>query len=186
MGRSDYKKGGLPYNFLAIPKDVIDSDEWRNLPHAARVLLIDIASQYTGKNNGRLTPSFEAMRKLGWSSKTTLISAKRKLLEASFVVQTRKGHAPRTAEWVALTWWKLNWVESMDIGAVGFPYLNFMSLETRRIDPNKGRGRPQPNSHSVVLDVDRSTSNQALRGTETGPMNALMSASSVQKLDHLS
>ncbi|MDE2452918.1 MAG: hypothetical protein KGL43_04935 [Burkholderiales bacterium] len=142
MARGNYRKGQIPYDFIALPKAVVTSAEWYALPPAAQVLALHLASQYTGKNNGRLTPAFEAMQRCGWTSKTTLISAKRSLLNASFIMLTRKGHAPRTAEWIGFTWWKLDWQDSMDIGKNGWPYLNFVSIEMARIDPNKGRTKP--------------------------------------------
>lgn len=139
MAKRDHRKGGLPYPFVAFPRSILCSEEWLSLPHSARCLAFDLAAQYTGKNNGRLTPAFEVMRRSGWTSKDTLMRAKKALLNCSFVCLTRKGHAPRTAEWIGFTWWELNWDRSMDIGPKGLAYLNFMSIEAARIDPNAGR-----------------------------------------------
>jgi hypothetical protein len=164
MAKRDHQKGSIPYQFAAMPMDVIRSPEWQALPHSARSLAIDLMAQYTGKNNGRLCPAFTVMERCGWTSKTTLIAAKRALLEAQFVVLTRKGHPPRTAEWIAFTWWQLNYEPSMDIDPKRFPYLSFVKLS--RIDPNEGRG-PAP---SVVRKLDRYTGKQAPGGTEIGPM----------------
>jgi len=140
MSRNDYRKGALPFDFVPLPKAVLTSADWCALPPGARILAIDLAAQYTGKNNGRLTPAFEAMKRSSWTSKGTLIRAKSALLEAPFVVMTRKGHAPRTAEWVGFTWWKLDFEKSMDIDPKRFPYLNFQTVQAARIDPNRGRG----------------------------------------------
>ena len=123
-----YKKGQLPYEFVALPKAIVTSSEWRAMSPSAMRLALDLMAQYTGKNNGRLNPSFTAMEKLGWRSETTLIKAKRALLECSFVVHTRQGHAPHTSDWVAFTWWRLDWEKSMDIEPRGFPFLNFVKL----------------------------------------------------------
>lgn len=164
MAKSDHKKGKIPYPFAAFPKDVIQSHEWQALPHSARALAIDLMAQYTGKNNGRLCPAFTVMERCGWTSKTTLIAAKRVLLETSFAVLTRKGHPPRTAEWIGFTWWELDYERSMDVDPKRFPYLNFVKLN--RIDPNEGRG-PAP---SVVRNLDRYIAKQAPGGPEIGPM----------------
>lgn len=137
MAKSNYQKHLLPFQFVALPKEVICTSEWQALQHSARALVIDLMSQYTGKNNGRLCPSFVVMAQCGWKSKETLAAAKRALLECSFAVCTRKGHPPRTAEWIGFTWWNINYEQSMDINPSGFPYLNFLKLE--RIDPNEGR-----------------------------------------------
>lgn len=151
MARSEYRKGGLPFEFVPIPKDVLRSQEWHDLPPNVVVLVLDLALQYTGRNNGRLCPSFEAMQRVGWKSEKTLIRAKHVLLECSFVVHTRKGHLPRTADWVGFTWWRLDWEKSMDIEPRGFPFLNFVTVD--RIDPNPGRAalRNQSASCPVIL-----------------------------------
>jgi hypothetical protein len=116
---------------------VVHSAEWQGLPFGARVLAVDLMGQYTGKNNGRLCPAWEAMQRCGWKSETTLLRAKRALIECSVVIHTRKGHRPRTSDWIGFTWWNLDWDKSMDIGPRDFPYLNFM--KTAPIDPNVGR-----------------------------------------------
>lgn len=169
MAKSNYKKGAISYQFLALPKDVLLSTEYQALPFSSKALMVDLMGQYTGKNNGRLCPSFEVMQRSGWKSKTTLIRAKVALLDCSFVVLTRKGHAPRTSEWIGLTWWKLDYHPGMDIGAGEFPYLNFVRMAMK--DPNAGREQPKHNN-SVLQKLDRYPANMGLRGPETGPINA--------------
>ena len=185
MAKRDYRAGNLPFPFVPIPREVLRGEEWAQLPPAACKLALDLAAQYTGKNNGRLTTAFEALQRVGWASKTTVIKAKAALMKTTFVMLTRKGHAPRTAEWVGFTWWKLDWHESMDISAKGWPYLNFMpALTTAKIDPNK-RGEP-PQEKRVVRSrnwTDRPRKPPS-SGTETGPMDGFEATSSVQKLDH--
>ncbi|SDX63118.1 hypothetical protein SAMN04515617_105152 [Collimonas sp. OK242] len=94
MTKHNHVKGALPFHFVAIPMDVIRSAAWQSLPPNAVVLAIALMGQYTGKNNGRLCPAFVVMERCGWTSKRTLINAKRALLECPFVVLTRKGHPP--------------------------------------------------------------------------------------------
>jgi hypothetical protein len=142
MSKTDHRKGMLPFPFVAIPVEIIRSAEWQSLPHSARALAIDLMSQYTGKNNGRLCPAFTVMARCGWTSKDTLANAKRALLACSFVVCTRKGHPPRTAEWIGFTWWKLDYDKSMDIDPKRFPYLSFKKM--KRLDPNEGRKAAKP------------------------------------------
>lgn len=127
MARRDYRKGALPFEFIPIPKAVLAMPDFIGLPSGAKVLMLDLAAQYTGKNNGRLCPAWEVMKRSGWVSKGTLQRARDALLEMPFVVHTRKGHPPRTVDWIAFTWWKLDYEKSMDawIDPRGFPYLNF-------------------------------------------------------------
>ena len=167
MAKSDYRKGAIPYQFAALPMEVIRSPAWQELPPSAVKLAIDLMSQYTGKNNGRLCAAFEAMQKNGWKNKHTLIAAKRALLECPFVVRTRKGHAPRTAEWIAFTWWNLNYEKSMDINPKTFPYLSF--FEVKRIDPNSGRGDEPDKLNCEVQKMHHTRKKDALGGAEIAP-----------------
>lgn len=138
MSKKDFKGVRIEYQFAAIPIEVLRSAEWIALPPNACKLVFALVSQYTGKNNGRLCVAWEAMQPRGFKSKHTLIAAKRALLECSFVVHTRMGKKPRTADWVAFTWWRLDWEKSMDIPARGFPYLNFVQLHVTKLgDPSK-------------------------------------------------
>jgi hypothetical protein len=131
------RRGQLPYSFAAIPRDILLLPEYHQLRSSAIKLMLDLLLQYTGKNNGRLCSSFQVMQRSGWTSKETLSHAKAALLETSFTVLTRKGHAPRTAEWLGFTWFPINYHPSMDIEARAFPYLNFLPAPGK--DPNSGR-----------------------------------------------
>lgn len=169
MAKPDYKKGALPFEYVAVPKLILRSSEYQQLHHRSKALLMDLAAQYTGSNNGRLCPSFTVMDRIGWN-KGTLNEAKKGLLDCSFYVVTRKGHAPRTAEWIGLTWWKLDYHPSMDIEPRSFAYLNFTkSAAVAMADPNTGRGAPQK-THGVGQKLNRSLSKTALRGSEIEPM----------------
>lgn len=159
------KHGAIPYTFAAVPQEVLRSREWIELPPSAVKLALFLVSTYTGKNNGRLCPSWEALRNAGYGmSKRTAIDAKRALLECEWCVQTRQGHAPRTTDWVGFTFWRLNWVKEMDIGPREFPYLNFVKLQ--QADPNTGRG-PQPKTFGGVQKLHLNPSKEGLRGAET-------------------
>lgn len=100
-------RNGYDFKFVVIPTLVLKSEEFLSLPASSCELMLDLVKQYSGKNNGRLTPSFEVMQRSGWKSKDTLLRAKRALLECPFACLTRKGHPPRTAEWIGFTWWKI-------------------------------------------------------------------------------
>ncbi len=166
MAAKDYRKGGLPFGFVPIPKEVLKSTEFGTLTASAKALMLDLAAQYTGKNNGRLCPSFDVMQRCGWTSKHTLLRAKRALLECDFALQTRIGHPPRTAEWIGFTWWKLDWHESMEVSPRGWPYLNFVA------------------ALSVVPKQHHESPKQAVGSAKTAPMKAAAEALSVQKQHH--
>lgn len=147
MAKRDHRKGALPFKFVAIPVPVLESPEYRALPDAARSLLIDLLMQFTGKNNGRVSTSFVAMQRYGWTSKSKLERAKAALLQAPFVLVTRRGRPPSTSEWVGVTWLPLDFDRTMDVDPRSWPYMNFQTIEAGAIDPNHGRekqfGRPR-------------------------------------------
>lgn len=103
--------------FIRLPHQVIESPAFFALNHAAKSLLIDIAAQYAGRNNGQMRTSFEFMKARGWKSKDTLTRATRELLEHGFIHQTVIGHRPNKASWYAVTWWTLDRHPGYDPGA---------------------------------------------------------------------
>lgn len=72
--------------FLAFPHDVLRSPAYRSLGHVARSLLVDIALQYSGVNNGKLTACMKYLRPLGWTSADTVTRAKAALLESKLLI----------------------------------------------------------------------------------------------------
>jgi hypothetical protein len=172
MAKRDFRKGGIPYEFAPIPKDVLNMPEFQALPSSAKALMLDLMGQYTGKNNGRLCPAFEVMQRAGWVSKGTLQRAREALLEAPFAVLTRKGHPPRTVDWIGFTWWKLDYDKSMDghIDPRSFPYLNFIKMVMA--DPNTGRELAKKQILSPRNEGVR-TRKVILRPPEIGAMKGL-------------
>ena len=75
---------GLPYNLLV-------SDQYISLTNKARALLIDIAMQFYGYNNGDLSATWDQMKRRGWVSRDTLRKALNELLEKGFIMKTRQG-----------------------------------------------------------------------------------------------
>jgi hypothetical protein len=101
--------------YLALPHVVIDSPSYRALSHPARALLIDIARQYTGSNNGRLVACAKYLKPLGWKSNDTVSNALAQLKAHSLLVETRIGMRPNRAAWFALAWYSLDKTDGMDI-----------------------------------------------------------------------
>jgi hypothetical protein len=108
MGSARFK--GSKYNeaFVGIVRSVFECPAFTALsPHACK-LLLELAGQYRGDNNGNLTVAWSIVSKRGWKSRTTLWRCKSELIEAGFVYVTRKGHMPSTCELLALTWFALD------------------------------------------------------------------------------
>lgn len=114
MGR-ERTKGGIKGRFLALPHTVMDAAAFINLSAPATRLLLDIARQYVGTNNGQLLCTLSVLKRRGWSSNDTLIRARRDLESAGFIQQTRLPMMPRRAAWYGITWRPLDYVPEMDI-----------------------------------------------------------------------
>lgn len=101
--------------FTKLPWLVLDSPGYRMASHTARSLLWDIARQYTGHNNGKLTACVKYLAPLGWRSNDVIVRARRELIDCCLIVETRKGARPNRAGWYALTWLDLDVTEGLDI-----------------------------------------------------------------------
>ena len=105
MGKNATPKGRrITGGFLMIPHDVLHSLAYRSLSASAVKLLVDIAGQYNGKNNGDLTACMTMMRPRGWCSTSTLHRAKLELLSAGLIEQTRQGGMNLGPNLYAITW----------------------------------------------------------------------------------
>lgn len=101
--------------FLALPHSVLDSEAFIGLGAPAVRLLLDIARQYSGRNNGQLLCAASIMAKRGWTSNDTLTRARRELEAAGFIQQTRPPMMPRRAAWYGITWRPLDYLPEMDV-----------------------------------------------------------------------
>ncbi len=111
-GNRDKRDG---QQFVALPLVVLESDGYRLAGHPARALLIDVAMQYTGHNNGKLTACAKYLKAKGWNSNDTIVRARRELIECGLLVETRKGARPNKAAWFALSWLDLDQGQGLDI-----------------------------------------------------------------------
>ena len=101
--------------FLALPMSVLGSPGYRQAGHVARSMLIDIAMQYTGHNNGKLVACAKYVEPIGWNSNATVLRAVRELLACGLLIETRKGARPNKAAWFALSWLDLDQGQGLDI-----------------------------------------------------------------------
>jgi hypothetical protein len=109
-------------SFLTVPAAVLNGAAYLGLNAHARMLLFDLLSQYNGNNNGDLCAAFSMMKPRGWKSTHTLIEAKRALVEAGLIVETRKGARPNKASLYAVTWHALDDCGGkLDISEQNFP-----------------------------------------------------------------
>lgn len=89
--------------FTGIPHVVMDHLCYISLRHTSVRLLLDLARQYNGFNNGDLSAGWALMHKRGWKSRDTLANAIRELSEHGLILQTRQGGRNK-CNLYALTW----------------------------------------------------------------------------------
>ena len=77
--------------FLSLPHNVLDHESFRTLSPRATKLLIDIAAQYRGCNNGDLCAPLSVMQKRGWKSNDQLFKARKELLDRGLILTSRQG-----------------------------------------------------------------------------------------------
>lgn len=94
--------GGAPGRFALVPLAVLDSSAYAALNWTARALLMELAAQYKGYNNGDLTAAYAVHRGRGWARRS-LQRATEELEAAGFIVQTRQG-GRHFCNLYALTW----------------------------------------------------------------------------------
>lgn len=89
--------------FTLIPHAVQDSENWKRCGASAIKLLLAIARQYNGNNNGDLCASWSILRARGMRSPDTLNRALCELKHYGLIELTRQGglHVPSL---YALTW----------------------------------------------------------------------------------
>lgn len=146
MKSSYAKKSRDPGGFIAIPWVVLDSPAYLDLSPHAKALLLDIARQYTGSNNGALRCGRAYMAPRGWTSMDMLTKAKRELLEAGLLHETVKGCRPNKASWYAITWLGLDKLDGLDAGTAATfergAYLKKQPLKSQALDRPTVQGQP--------------------------------------------
>lgn len=90
-------------SFIALPHALINSVNYSMLSHTAAHMLICIAAQYYGKNNGYLKATKGIMDRYGWKSSDTRVSAIKELIHYGFIVKNFQGYEGVPSLY-AITW----------------------------------------------------------------------------------
>ena len=78
-------------SYVQLPHEVLNHQNFTGLSGNAVKLLLDLYSQYRGKNNGDLSAPWSRMSKRGWRSKGTLHRAIKELLTFGWIKISRYG-----------------------------------------------------------------------------------------------
>lgn len=133
MSRSKSQNKG---RFAGIPHAVMDHPDYQRLSGNQIKLLLDLAKQYNGRNNGKLCAVFSQMKAAGWRSETTLNNAKKGLIESNMVTVTKRsvfGQSGKQPNYYALNWQPIDEVVGfkMDVEPTTKPVRQF-GIEARQ------------------------------------------------------
>ena len=104
--------------FTLIPHAVMDNRDYVNLSYKSVKLLLDLAYQYRGRNNGDLTAAFSILRQRGWKREATIGVAIKELIAANLIIRTREGYFqnPKSrCALYALTWQPIDECKGKDL-----------------------------------------------------------------------
>lgn len=125
-----HKKKKNVGRFTGIPHAVMSHPDYFNLSGNAIKLLLELAMQYNGRNNGKLCAVFTQLKLRGWNSEGTLDRAKKDLLMANLIVRSKVnvfGQNGKSPTYYALTWQPIDEISqfSMDIAPTITPIRKF-------------------------------------------------------------
>lgn len=123
-------KNRIGGRFLALPHQVMDCPAFIGLSAPAARLLLDIARQFMGTNNGKLLCTLSLLKERGWNSNDTLSRARKELEAAGFIHKTREAWMPRRAAWYGLSWLPLDYDPAMDIRPAEFQMKRYLLQAT--------------------------------------------------------
>lgn len=143
--------------FVALPHVVLESPPYLSLRSSAKALLVDLAFQYNGRNNGDLTAAFGYMKKRGWSSKQTIANALRELVEVGLVIKTRQGkfqNPNACCDLYALTWQPIDECpgKNLEVSPSTTPPRKFALEASRMPGPEIGQSSSQKSGRMRMRD----------------------------------
>ena len=90
--------------FLHLHQPLLNCKDFISLKGNSIKLLIDLAQQFNGYNNGDLCASLSVMRKRGWNSNQQLSKALSELIDKNLIMLTKQGGLNMGPNLYAITW----------------------------------------------------------------------------------
>jgi len=90
-------------SFIMLRHDILRHDNFKTLDGNSTKLLIDLYSQFNGKNNGDFCAPWSVMCERGWRSKATLYRSTKTLMNRGLIIKTRQG-GQHKASLYGVTW----------------------------------------------------------------------------------
>ncbi len=94
MARSqkNRKKDSKFNSFVAIPRKILWSQEWKELSPSAKLFYIQLKAKYNGNNNGEIRLHYSELDGIkGISSSSAIANAIRELEQKEWIRKTRQG-----------------------------------------------------------------------------------------------
>lgn len=111
----------LPGRFAAIPLDILGSEAWKTLPHAARTVLTILAAQYNGIENGVQNLHRATCRRYGiehsHTHRMTHVLEERGLIVNTYRARYSTSKARVASQW-ALGWRDITHRNNSELGRV--------------------------------------------------------------------
>jgi hypothetical protein len=89
--------------YAGIPHAVMEHQCYTTLSSKGIRLLLELARQYNGHNNGDLSAAWFLMQQRGWRSRDTVDKAEKELEDHDLIMRTRQG-GKNACTLYALTW----------------------------------------------------------------------------------
>lgn len=156
--------------YSLIPHDVLDSPAYTSCSPRAKALLIDVARQHNGRNNGHMQLTQTWLARRGWKSVDQINKGWRELIQHNLIYQTKQGGLNNGPNFFALTWYPVSnkhgldqEVKNFEFGAWKRPFTENTKRRTpprktanpsvQRCDtlPTSGSGNPPPHPPSGAV-----------------------------------
>ena len=108
-------------SFVMFPHELLEHVSVSLLSPRGAKLLLDIAVQYNGHNNGDLCAPLSLMKKRSWNSSDQLFKARKELIDRGLIKTSRQGGLNKCSLF-ALTWFQIDECEGkLDIRSTSTP-----------------------------------------------------------------
>ena len=153
--KSNKRPKRISGGYLSIPWAVFDSVAFKGSTAAARSLMIALARQANGFNNGHLQMTQSWMKEMGYTNLQQNKNARDELIERGLIVYTRRGGLNMGAHYFALTWLDISNFSGLDITFREYEKGKYLSCDLpptpRRKQPKKNTPFAKRISHDSVI-----------------------------------
>lgn len=106
-----------PKGFFALPRDLMDMEDYQKLTSVESRLLQEAMYQYNGSNNGNLSFAYSDMKHRGFNSKSSLERARLGLVNKGFLQITRQGYSGKEGRRLC-TLYAITWIPVQEISGI--------------------------------------------------------------------